>query len=318
MGFFANVFGAVVSAVSTIIDVVSKTAVTIVDEAVKAVDRYRRDADRRKRPPAERRREEAADELRDVNDELISITEKRGTGRQLSSDERRRAEYLYGRRDELKREIEEADEELAVKEIADESEAFEKMIVGNNTAHVLQGQIGITMFGKTCPDCGRPMLVQWPRSVDTAKVTDFGWGCSGWYERGPGTGSSACSKWIPFAPNDLSLFARTDAPEFQIGSRELTDLVLLPGPQETIRERMNDLTGSAKPSREGVEEYRCPTHGEALMLRKKREAKGLLDQYFLGCPRWRPENQGCGYVVKLKSAAQLAMFLKRETGTGIL
>ncbi|WP_157871854.1 hypothetical protein [Gloeothece verrucosa] len=38
-----------------------------------------------------------------------------------------------------------------------------------------------------------------------------------------------------------------------------------------------------------------------------------LDMYYLACP-----HPGCGQTVKLKSAAQLAAFLRRKEGRGIV
>ena len=53
---------------------------------------------------------------------------------------------------------------------------------------------------------------------------------------------------------------------------------------------------------------------KAMILREKREHNGLvLDMFHLGCP-----HPGCQQVVKLKSPAQLAAFLRRKEGQGIL
>jgi hypothetical protein len=64
--------------------------------------------------------------------------------------------------------------------------------------------------------------------------------------------------------------------------------------------------------------YRCPVHGETLALREKRDARSLLDRYFLGCPRWLPDRTGCPYIVKLKSAAQLDAYLRAAEGEGVI
>ena len=92
----------------------------------------------------------------------------------------------------------------------------------------------------------------------------------------------------------------------------------MPEPQKIIVERIEDLRSDKNNKSEGAELYRCPTHGEKLILRKKNQATGLLDQYFLGCPKWKPNDLGCGYIVKLKSPMQLTTLLKQETGSGIL
>jgi len=65
--------------------------------------------------------------------------------------------------------------------------------------------------------------------------------------------------------------------------------------------------------------YLCPVHNEPMILREKKDADGLLDQYFFGCPRWSPKHgQGCSQIVKLKSPAQLASALEAFYGRGII
>ena len=55
------------------------------------------------------------------------------------------------------------------------------------------------------------------------------------------------------------------------------------------------------------------------MLREKRDgAAGLLDQFLLGCPRWLPQKQGCNFLVKLKSPAQLSAYLESSKEGGLL
>lgn len=56
----------------------------------------------------------------------------------------------------------------------------------------------------------------------------------------------------------------------------------------------------------------------AVNLRQKANPMRLLDAYFLACPYWLPNNQGCVLLEKLKSGSQLAALLKSETGRGIL
>jgi hypothetical protein len=55
-----------------------------------------------------------------------------------------------------------------------------------------------------------------------------------------------------------------------------------------------------------------------MVLRRKQNPTGLLDAYFLACPHWKPNNQGCTFIEKLKSGSQLAALLKSETGRGVL
>ena len=85
-----------------------------------------------------------------------------------------------------------------------------------------------------------------------------------------------------------------------------------PSSQIIIKKRFNDLRN------EVIEKYLCPTHGVELVLKQKNAADVLLDLYFLGCPMWNGTDTGCNFVMKIKSAAQLASLLEAATGRGIL
>ncbi|MFA3791311.1 hypothetical protein AB6T38_09345 [Aliiglaciecola sp. SL4] len=117
---------------------------------------------------------------------------------------------------------------------------------------------------------------------------------------------------------DLSIFTRSDNPEALVSNEELTTLVTLPEPSKIITERMDDIISDQKMQRRGTNDYRCPVHGELLVLRRKKNATGLLDQYFLGCTHWKQNDTGCSYIVKLKSVMQLSNLLKKESGIGVL
>ena len=221
-------------------------------------------------------------------------------------------EYLTRRRDELMAEISGADEIIVASEISNESEAFGQFVVDDDRAHIYQGMVGPSSFGKKCPRCNREMQLQWARNITTVSTDDFFWGCTGWY-------FGACNASVRVTPEEMNIFTRVDAPEYEISNQEFTNMVLHPRPSKIITERMNEVIVDQRAQRCGSEGYRCPIHGEDLVLREKKQPSGgLLDQYFLGCPRWKPGNQGCNHLVKLKSAAQLSTFLHKETGTGIL
>ncbi|MCA9423294.1 MAG: hypothetical protein KC592_19905 [Nitrospira sp.] len=317
MGWLSDLVGAVVSVTAAVIGVAVKASSEIVHAAAEAWNDYQERQRRDRLPKAEQVKEHARDELKNVNDELLSLINKYKHRGDLSSNDRARADFLNNRRSELKRTIDGIDEVSVAREINDQPDAFQKFVVDDSRAHILQGQVGVSVFGKKCPNCGRDMLIQWPRSVEQAKVSDFFWGCSGWYHQLP-NGARVCSTTMKVSQADMNIFARTDTPEYQVENGQLTELVSLPGPSSIVIERMDDVISEQRSQRRGSADYRCPTHGEELVLRKKNQPTSLLDQYFLGCPRWQPNNQGCGYMVKLKSAAQLSTLLKKETGAGVL
>ena len=90
------------------------------------------------------------------------------------------------------------------------------------------------------------------------------------------------------------------------------------GTEKIIDARLNDLKSDLNSGHRGIELVTCPVHGENMVLRRKQNATGLLDAYFLACPYWQPNNAGCTFIEKLKSGSQLAALLKSETGRGVL
>ena len=168
--------------------------------------------------------------------------------------------------------------------------------------------------------CGRHMKLQWQRDVAVAGPNDFYWGCTGWYvKQGQGQGQKpACTHTERLQRNDYGLMTDTSAPEFSLTAAEFGDILSDVGTQEIITTRVQDLQSDLSKRKQGVELVSCPVHGEHMVLRKKGNPSGLLDMYFLACPRWQPNNQGCSFIEKLKSGSQLAALLKSETGHGIL
>ena len=118
--------------------------------------------------------------------------------------------------------------------------------------------------------------------------------------------------------NDYGLMTDTTAPEFSVTAEEFGIILTDKGTEKIIDTRLNDLKSDLTSGHRGVELATCPVHGENMVLRKKQNATGLLDAYFLACPYWQPNNAGCTFIEKLKSGSQLAALLKSETGRGVL
>lgn len=317
MGFLTSLFGAVLTVAATVVNVAIKTAGEIIDAAEQALNDFTGKNNGNNLPETESTKNRADDELKDINDELLSILSKYSRNSQVSASEQKRAEYLKERRDELKIIIKNSDEIISTTEIVTNSGAFGKIFINDRQAHLIQGQVGVSSFGKGCPRCGREMQIQWPRAVKTATANDFFWGCTGWYFSNE-TGQRMCQYTEKMSAGDLSIFTRIDSPEAMVSNDELTTLVTLPGPADIIIERMDDVIADQRSHRRGTNDYRCPVHGELLVLRKKKNASGLLDQYFLGCPYWNSNNISCTYLVKIKSVMQLSNLLKKESGVGVL
>jgi hypothetical protein len=255
------------------------------------------------------------EELREVNEKLARLGQK-AASQGLNQREQGFKEELVLRRNQLMVEIQNADEFRIAKGIAEAESEYAALTITDSTTHLLQSTVGQTLYGKKCPKCGWQMQVQWDRSKSSVDANQLGWGCTGWYWQGNGN-PHRCNHWESLVKDDLDVFARAQRPEFsELNPKQFSDLVL--GHTEIVINRMEDVRQD-KMVRGSVEAYRCPVHGEELVLRQKKEHNGrLLDMYFLGCPRWKVQGNGCQYIVKLKSPAQLHAYLEASTGEGVI
>lgn len=256
------------------------------------------------------------EKLREVNDRLTHLRNAHMNRGHLSDQDRQRWTDLEAERSELMTELNQSKEVKAAEKILDTESVIEKVQVDLETTHVLQYNAFADLLGKKCPQCSRQMKIQWKRDLAVAGPHDFYWGCTGWYvQQGQ---ISACSHTEALQSSDLALMTDTSQPEFSVSATEFNIILSDPGAQNMVDTRMQDLQSDLGHKRHGIELATCPVHGEHMVLRRKSEPSGLLDTYFLACPRWLPHNKGCSFIEKLKSGSQLAALLKSETGRGIL
>jgi len=316
MGFFSGLFKAVVTVGRAIAGAMAPVVREIVQGAKDLIDGivtgYR--AGRRQEPATQRERDER--ELQEVNEEVMNLRKRYQHNGGLTQQEKCRWDELKRRREDLNEAIADIDQETTAQDIVTEEKHFKAVAITNDTAHILQYHVGQSAYNKTCT-CGRVMVLQWNRQTATAGLRDFFWGCSGWYEQT--NGRPACRGRSPLTHDDLNLFANLNRPEFEIDSATLTREVVNPTKARRIRQALDSVRGSQQSKRMGIATYRCPIHGESLRLRRKNQSSDqILDEYFLGCPRWLPDNQGCNFLVKLKSAAQISSVLNTEQKVGVL
>lgn len=254
--------------------------------------------------------------LRSVNDEIMHLRNQRMSSGSLSDRARKRWEDLRAERDQLLSELNQGKEVRAAEKIFETESAIDKVEIDLETTHVLQYNAFADTLGKQCRVCGRPMKLQWKRDLSVAEPKDFYWGCTGWYvllgDR------RACMHTEKLQRNDYGLMTDTTAPEFSMTAEEFGIILTDKGTEKIIDTRLNDLKSDLNSGHRGVELATCPVHGENMVLRRKQNATGLLDAYFLACPYWQPNNAGCTFIEKLKSGSQLAALLKSETGRGVL
>jgi hypothetical protein len=228
-----------------------------------------------------------------LNDEILELENKKIRDRRLSNADSEKLSALYSKRSELKDEVRYNSEMLMVEKMKTNQGKYDSIHIDNLNTHILQFHVGQTVFGKNCKQCGMPMVLQWRQGMQTVSMSDFFWGCISFY--GMGTRHNE-----PFLQADMDLFTKVDRPEFTIQTHDLAKIISLPGPQSNIIKRMDEV------KRETTDVYLCPVHNEPMVVREKKNAQGLLDQYFFGCPRWLPNGKGCSQIVKLKSPGQLA------------
>lgn len=255
------------------------------------------------------------DRLREVNDEIMFFRNRSMSRGGLNDQDRHRWNALREEREELMGGLNQAKEVKTAEKILESEATFEKVEVNLDTTHVLQYNAFADTLGKKCI-CGRPMKLQWKRALNVAGPNDFYWGCTGWYV--PAAQGRACNRTQPLQRADYALMTDTSAPEFSLTAEQFGTILEDTGTSEIITTRVDDLRSDLASKKQGVELATCPVHGENMVLRKKSHAIGLLDAYFLACPHWKPNDQGCSFIEKLKSGPQLAALLKAETGRGIL
>lgn len=307
-------FSWLANGLGTLLGVVAEAVSTVVETVRTAYDSYVGRGGVAKQAVLDQSRSQQ-ERLREVNDEIMHLRNRSMSGGGLSDHDRRRWHQLREERDELLGTLNQAKEVKAAEKIIESEASLQKVEVDLETSHVLQYNAFADTLGKRC-QCGRPMKLQWRRELNVAGPKDFYWGCTGWYAQT--ANGKACTRTEPLQRSDYGLMTDTSAPEFSVTAEEFGVILEDPGTERIITTRVNDLRSDLAGKGKGVELATCPVHGEHMVLRKKSNPTGLLDAYFLACPRWQPNEQGCPFIEKLKSGSQLAALLKSETGRGIL
>jgi hypothetical protein len=308
MGFFddvmygiGKVFTGVMYAAGTITGIV---AAGVVEFAQVAYEKYEEFRARNRSVNLTSANKSIHNATKELNDQILDLESKKRRDYSLNEYDSQFLASLYSKRDNLKNEMRNNNELIMTEKMKNGHGTYDSIHINNLNSHILQFHVGQTVFGKRCSRCGRPMVLQWKQGMNTVSMSQFFWGCIGFYE--------GLRHTEAFEQSDMDLFTRVDRPEFEISSQELSKIALLPGPKSNIKRRMSRI------KREQTDIYLCPIHNEPMILREKKNAQGILDQYFFGCSRWLPNGRGCSQIVKLKSPAQLASALEAYYGRGIL
>ena len=138
----------------------------------------------------------------------------------------------------------------------------------------------------------------------TPQLSDFFWSCIGFFDP-----VNQCVKSESYRPDDSALLHKSGIVEMQLPGADLDIIASEAMTQRDINRRMSAHVQKTD------DDVLCPIHSSPMILRTKKDADNLptLDRYHLRCPLYT-----CKQTVKLKSFQQLASFLHRKEGTGIL
>lgn len=305
MGLFSALLGAAASALRTVIDVaanVASTAIRVVQaEYGKLKEKYR-DID------IDQRKKDRFDELKEVNDEIIDLDRAVRQGKSLRPDDQDRLDHLYQKRQELRGRIEAAKEFEVAKDIAEHGDEYGEKTVNPQNPNELTRLGGQVVMGKLCPECKkknieRPMAIRWQTDIREPVITDLFWGCTGYFIK-TANGNSICKYTEAFSNRDMRLFGQLDRPGMELPTERLNNLVLMSETSKHIKIKLVNAVNEA------TENYLCPVHHEKMTLKTKKNAKDILDLYYLRCAR-------CDQTVMIKSATQLDAVLEAFNGKGL-
>lgn len=238
--------------------------------------------------------------LTDIAGEITG-RERSIANRQNSADEQA-LEDLKKERAKALFDYQQAQGNAAAAELANAPDSFTESVLVPGGENKLLYHVGLVTLEKMCPACNRPMKLQ-HRTVEFPQFSDFFWQCTGFYD------NEACRKTESFRPADLTLLHKSDIPEIAIPNSDLITIASDKSIQVSTDRRVAGHLG------ETDRDVLCPVHAAPMILRAKNgpDNMPLLDKYHLRCTQ-----HPCSQTTKLKSYPQLAAFLRRKDGEGIL
>lgn len=245
---------------------------------------------------------------RRVNEEMEDLKRKKAKDGDLSGTDRERAQQLAKEREAIFDEYQATKAHSTAQELKAHPDDFRATEITPDTTNLLQYHMGPAVLKKNC-DCGWPMVLQ-HRNVAEPGFNDFFWQCSRYYAN---DNRPKC-KNAPFVATDLSLLHKAGIPEIEVPNKDLQLIAEQKPVQQSVIGRIGEHLNQEDA------EVLCPVHMVPMVLRQKRAHNGhILDMYFLACSHMANDAQlRCGHTVKLKSYPQLAAYLRRVEGTGIL
>jgi hypothetical protein len=249
-----------------------------------------------------------ASELEVIDTEVIDLEQKQKHDGKILRPDQERKEELESLRFDKFQDYQKAKKEENVEEYSKNLENYEASALNDDRVHILQYHMGQVVLERKCngPRCGRPMILNSKQRLNGGLycLNDSFWSCTGYYNQP----SLQCRCTQQFQAADIRFLHKSDIFEFQISSQDLSQIF----DEHSVKKATVDRMSSHL--KEKDDEVLCSTHYVPMILREKLNHQGVvLDMYYLRCP-----HPGCPQLVKLKSHAQLAAFLRRREGRGIL
>lgn len=306
-----NVWGGLTSLGKAIVNATAPVVATVVDTLRRGVEAVQEALKKEFRPPPANERERIERDLQDVNERIMRLRKRYYQNGGLSDGEKRHNARLLEERAELVKELDALDQAEAAEDIVAEEEKYGSVEISNELTHILQFHVGQFTYNKSCRRCGRAMILQTNQSTPVAATHNFFWSCIGFYDA-----HRQCKTSLPITADDLTLFVNLKRPEFEVTPADLADIAIRH--RARIESAMDAVIGKSRKTSQGIAGYRCPVHKERLIPRRKKVDSGLLDRFLLGCPHYSADGNGCNYIVKLKTPAQLSAVLEASGEGGLI
>ncbi|BAZ41125.1 hypothetical protein NIES4101_70870 [Calothrix sp. NIES-4101] len=248
---------------------------------------------------------DVTEELEVIDVEIVELEKKEKRDGYCSQQDQEHKQELERLRDDKFEELQKRKSTEIIEEQRANPENYEISNLGGDNVHIPQFHMGQAVLGKKC-SCGKPMILQSRQRLDGSlyQLNDFFWACTGFYNNQP----LQCRRTQSFAAKDVAFLHKSDIFELQVSHQELSTIFNDPSVSKATVSRIKSHL------KEKDDDILCPIHHVPMTLREKRDHSGVaLDIFFLACP-----HIGCQQIVKLKSPAQLAAYLKRREGRGII
>lgn len=319
MGFFSKLVGNLFNTVSTVgktvVNAISPVINKVVDVAEKVVNEVKKVLKREFSSEIITEKQKNDDRLAEVNDELVYYRKQKEKKGELTSDQKRRVRELSEERAELCGEIIASEHVEMAYNLNESPNSFDGIQIEQKNQHILQYHDMLQAPGKSCPRCGKPLLLKWRSDNKGSESQSFFWSCTGYFIKK--RDQRSCNYTKSLQKDDFILFGNFSKPEFELDINVLDRLALGKDPKR-IEDALRSILNDSKINNVGLDGYRCPIHNEKMVLKEKKDHLGLLDQFYLGCVRWEKDGTGCELKIKIKSTIQLSRVLESSGNGGLL